>query len=336
MRKKDHMKKSVSLIILAAGAMLASCSSLQTISFDRLQAADVSFPDAVRKVAVINNMPVLEPKDDNKIISPDLEGNGKIATEAFAENIANVNYFDQVIICDSVFRAKDEIPRANVLLNKDEIQKLADDLGVDMIFSFDRVHIQTKPGVLLYPDYPIPLDAVDAIISPVIRVYVPSRDKPLFIVAKQDTISWEIDPSLSDQKIVKECSEYAASLPIAHLLPHWTDVTRFYYDGGNVEMRDAGVYVRENNWEGAYNLWKTVYEKKKGSQKVKAAFNIALYYDMKDEPEQAKEWIEKARKLVKPGSKEEQLAAFYLLELDDREDKLSKLRIQMKRFDDNF
>ena len=27
---------------------------------DRLQAADVSFPDAVRKVAVINNMPVLK------------------------------------------------------------------------------------------------------------------------------------------------------------------------------------------------------------------------------------------------------------------------------------
>ena len=102
------MKRSVSLIILVAGTLLASCSSLQTISFDQLQAADVSFPDAVRKVAVINNMPVLKTKDNHEILSSELEGDGKVASEALAENIANVNYFDQVIICDSVFRAQDK------------------------------------------------------------------------------------------------------------------------------------------------------------------------------------------------------------------------------------
>ena len=40
---------------------------------DRLQAADVSFPDAVRKVAVINNMPVLKTKDNHEILSSELE-----------------------------------------------------------------------------------------------------------------------------------------------------------------------------------------------------------------------------------------------------------------------
>ena len=62
------MKRSASLIILVAGTLFASCSSLQTISFDQLQAADVSFPDAVRKVAVINNMPVLKTKDNHEIL----------------------------------------------------------------------------------------------------------------------------------------------------------------------------------------------------------------------------------------------------------------------------
>lgn len=37
------MKKTVSLMMLVAGTFLASCSSLQTISFDQLQAGDVSF-----------------------------------------------------------------------------------------------------------------------------------------------------------------------------------------------------------------------------------------------------------------------------------------------------
>lgn len=330
------MRKSVVSIILAAGAMFASCSSLQTISFDQLQAADVSFPDAVKKVAVINNMPVLATKESRETVSAELEGDGKVAAEALARNIADVNYFDQVVICDSIFRANDEVPRVNVILTKEEIGQLTEDLDVDMVFSFDRIHIQTKPGILFFPDFPVPIDAVDAVISPIVRVYIPNRDKPLFIVAKQDTISWEIDPTLSDEKIIKEASEYAASIPVDHLLPHWKEVTRFYYDGGNVEMRDAGVCLRENNWEGAYELWKTVYDQKKGQQKMKAAFNMALYYEIKDDLEKAKEWIENARKLIKPGSKDEQLILFYSFELDNRRDKLSRLRIQMKRFDDNF
>ena len=69
---------------------------------------------------------------------------------------------------------------------------------------------------------------------------------------------------------------------------------------------------------------------------MKAAFNIALYYEIKNHVKQAGEWLEKAKKLVKSGSKDEQLIDFYSLELEEREGKLPKLRIQMKRFDDNF
>ena len=58
-----------------------------------------------------------------------MEGDGKVASEALAENIANVNYFDQVIICDSVFRAQDKVPRVNVILTKEEVRKLSEDLG---------------------------------------------------------------------------------------------------------------------------------------------------------------------------------------------------------------
>mgnify|MGYP000420600535 FL=1 len=76
--------------------------------------------------------------------------------------------------------------------------------------------------------------------------------------------------------------------------------------------------------------------REKASKKMKAAFNIALYYEIKDNVEQAKEWLGKAKKLVKSGSRDEQLIAFYSLELEKRESKLSQLRIQMKRFDDNF
>lgn len=323
-------------VIGMAGMALTACSSLQLTSFDQLQAADVSFPEKVRRVAIVNNMPVVKAENNHEMVSAELEGDGKIAAEALAESIAEVDYFDQVVICDSALRAGDEVLRANVLLTKGEVQKLATDMGVDMLLSFDRIHIQTRPGVLLYPEFPIPIHAVDAALSPIVRVYVPGRENPLFMIAKQDTISWEMNATLSDEKIVKEASEYAASIPVEHLLPHWKEVTRCYYDGGTVEMRDAGVCLRENDWEGALALWQEAYTKKKGLARMRAAFNIALYYEVKDEVSTAREWLEKVRPLVKPGSKEEQLLTYYLLQLEDRVNQLSKLHMQMKRFEDNF
>lgn len=332
------MNKTISLIAIVTGLALASCGSLQTISFEQLQAADISFPDVVRNVAVVNNMPVYKAGDSHDVISVELKGDGKIAAEALAEEIANANYFEQVIICDSALRGQDTELREDVMLTQDEVQKLAADLGADLIFSFDRLDIQTKRGVLFIDTFDggFQVDAVDGMVAPVIRIYIPSRERPMLSFSKQDTISWEIEPTLSDKKIVKEASEYAATMPVDYLLPHWREVSRFYFDGGNVGMRDAGVYVRENNWDRAFELWKQTYDKSKGRQKMRAAFNIGLYYEMKDDPATAIEWVEKADKLAKAGTTEATVIALYLLRLKEREAQLPQLNIQMNRFKDNF
>ena len=135
------MNKTISLIAIVTGLVLTSCGSLQTISFEQLQAADVSFPDAVRNVAY-------KVGDSHDVISMELKGDGKTAAEALAEEIANANYFEQVIICDSALRGQDTELREDVMLTQDEVQKLAADLGVDLIFSFDRLDIHTKRGAL--------------------------------------------------------------------------------------------------------------------------------------------------------------------------------------------
>ena len=55
-------------------------------------------------------------------------------------------------------------------------------------------------------------------------------------------------------------------------------------------MRDAAVFVREDNWDKAIELWKQTYEKKKkGKQKMYAAYNIALGYEMQDSIHTAEE-----------------------------------------------
>lgn len=332
------MNKIIALIALVASLSLVSCGSLQMISFEQLQAADVSFPDVVRNVAVVNNMPVYKAGDSHSVISVELKGDGKTASEALAEEIANTNYFEQVIICDSVLRGQGADSRGDAMLTQSEVQKLASDLGVDLIFSFDDLNIQTKRGRLFIETFDggFTVDAVDGVVAPVVRIYVPSREFPMLSFSKKDTISWEIDPTLSDRKIVTEASEYAATMPLNHFLPYWKEVSRFYFDGGNVGMRDAGVYVRENNWDSAFEQWKQIYERGKGRQKMRAAFNIGLYYEMKDNPATAREWVEKASKLAKAGTTDATLIALYLLELKEREANMPRLNIQMSRFKDNF
>lgn len=111
---KSYSPAFVSLFLLA----LSSCQSLEQISIDYLQAADLSFPPQLRKVAIVNNT---SNAPDNKLITQSdkikenspivsratayVNGDTKVATEALAEEIAHQNYFDEVVICDSALRA---------------------------------------------------------------------------------------------------------------------------------------------------------------------------------------------------------------------------------------
>ena len=73
---------------------------------------------------------------------------------------------------------------------------------------------------------------------------------------------------ISETEMLKEASEFAGTVPVKYMLPHWKTSSRYLFTSGSVNMRDAAVYVRENNWQQAIELWKQTYEKKKkGKQK---------------------------------------------------------------------
>ena len=83
--------------------------------------------------------------------------------------------------------------------------------------------------------------------------------------------------------MLKEASEFAGTVPVKYMLPHWKTASRYLFTSGSVNMRDAAVYVRENDWKRAIELWKQTYEKKKkGKQKMYAAYNVALGYEMQE------------------------------------------------------
>lgn len=329
------MKKYSWMICMwCAVALLSACTTLQSLSYDRLQAADVNFPEQVRSVGVINYMP--KQKLDERSVdysSGLLEGDGKIAAETMAQEIAATNYFNQVVICDSVLRSDSLDTNWETLLSKEEIDGLAQALEVDLLFSMERVHIQLVKSTLFVPELMAEVPVLDGMITPVVRTYLPGRSVPLFSFSKTDTICWELTPDLTYERVIRDASEYAAKIPMNYLLPYWKEVNRYYFDGGNVNMRDAGVYVREENWDEAARLWQELYDNKKGKVKMRAAYNLAMYYEMQDDFERAAEYLNEAMTLAPEGSWEQLLVQSTALQMEEQAKLNQRLQIQMKRFE---
>ena len=322
------MKTKITVLLLVL-CLFSACTTLQTISFERLQAADVSYPDQVRTVGVINYAP--QDKQERDSILGLWNGDGKVTVESLAREIAATDYFNQVVVCDSALRP---VGMGNEeILPMFQADSLIQTLGVDMLFAVEQVRIELKEGSLFHTELMVDVPAVDGVITPLVRAYVSGRNAPLFSISKTDTICWVVSPELTFGQIVQEASDFAATLPVSYLLPHWKEMNRYYFDGGNMEMRDAGVYIREQNWEGAAALWQKLYDGRKGKVKMRAAYNLALNYELQGDYERAKEYLDTALSLASEGSWEHQLIEYYRLQLDEQARENRMLQIQMKRFE---
>jgi hypothetical protein len=75
------------------------------------------------------------------------------------------------------------------------------------------------------------------------------------------------------------------------MIPHWRDVNRIYFIGPGRDLKDASVFVAKDYWYNATRIWNDLAE---GTNKVKAsraAFNMALAFEQKDDLIQAVSWI---------------------------------------------
>ena len=180
-------------------------------------------------------------------------------------------------------------------------------------------------------------------------------------INSNDSIFWEeygnteafVRSRLPDDKqMIRESSEFAGSIPVSKILPYWKTAYRYYFISGSVAMRDAAVYVKENEWDKASKLWEQAFEATKNDKKkMRAAFNLALYHEMKDSVEEAEKWAIKAQEFARKIDKIDSLkssdidfsripnyylTSLYVNELKERAEGLGKLKGQMSRFNDDF
>jgi hypothetical protein len=265
---------------------------------------------------------------------PPLEGNGKIAADTLANLLALADYFDTVVICDSMLQGMNTSFSEPYALSGIQADSLMEMLGVDVLFSLDRVKIDLSIwGQNGYGYRAVGNKGVKSVITPVLIAYIPGRESPWFAVSCKDSIGYKWNEPMTLGKFQRDASAYSAYMLMDHLLPSWKMVERIYYASGSVELRDANIYLMAENWKDTYWLWKQAYDTGRGKKKMMAAFNLAVYHEAHDDTDRALECLEEAITMVKSGSFDEGMMKVYRTQLKKRIEKRKKLEVQMKRFE---
>lgn len=364
------MTKYSYYLLLSCLMFLTGCQTVEPLAIDYMLPADVSFPPSLKRVAIVNNMPEVpdnkpilakeKKKDDFEIASKTdyYNGNAAIATESLAEALAHENYFNEVVICDSALRAHDVTPREGAL-SQEETNRLVHDLDVDFLIALENVQIRSVRKIKYMRDWGIYYGTVDARIYPTVRIYLPNRSTPMATINANDSIFWEETGNgpfvqgnlISEEELIKQASDFAGTIPVKKLLPYWKTANRYLFCGGSVNMRDAAVYARDKQWNTAIGLWKQTYATQKGKKKMQAAYNLAVGYEMQDSIAAALDWALKAQaeaRIVDGVDKKDLthlgkadipyyvLTTLYATELKERKEGLSRLNMQMQRFNNDF
>lgn len=318
--------------------------------------AEVSFPEVLKRVAVVNNTPL---PSTNPFLDTDTcvyQGEANIALEALAETLAAENYFDEVVIYDSTL-CHSTSKKQEDILSMEETNQLIEQLDVDFLIALEELQIQSIRKVKYLPELNLYQGTTDVKVFPTVRIYLPNRKAPMATLHCNDSIFWEEhgptenyvrSRSIKNQEVLKQASDFAGTIPVRLLLPSWKTANRYIFCNGSVNMRDAIVYVREKDWSEAIKLWDEVYQKKKGKQKMYAAYNIALGYEMQDSIATAYEWALKSQEVAKELDEVDKMdseqridsyyapnyvmTTLYLGELKVRLQEFNRLKMQMERF----
>jgi hypothetical protein len=337
---------------------------MEPFSIDYLVPASVNFPSHGRRVVVVNNV---SDTPDSRLLSREdtlgvnewvrktvyYEGVAGLVAESLAEHVAASNYFDEVLICDSVLRAGDSIPRESTL-SKEEIRELTEKVGVDVVLSLENLLIKSVNVVTFIPEEYIFRGTLDVMAYPTVSIYFSHHDKPVTTIYAPDSIFWEkygntqasVASVAPAKQLMKEITDFAGSVPVKYLVPSWKTANRYIYSSGSTDMRDAAVCVRNNQWDKAYEFWEQASQSKKKKLQMYAALNIAVYCEINDKINEAVTWATMAQNLAREKEKIELNAdslfvhrlsdyyyiTLYLSELQTRKKNLAKLNLQMERF----
>lgn len=258
--------------------LFASCTELRYVKVEQMLPPEIMPEWGTRSVGIVNNFSrnnVVVVNEEASIYACDPDS----MIEEIALSFADAGVMDRVVVLDSVIYPADGV--SSHKLSQQEVNALCEYLDVSLLYSLEYACLAVNWGT---PSIGRPMNAY--LCS---RYYTPDTDtlSGTAILDKKVVESWAYDTAQARQ-LMPEVPYLLAQQAIVPYLPAWKERERvYYYNRLCYELREARVYVAEDNWEAAAQQWRVLAQSKQRIHRFIAAYNMALYYEMTDSIDQA-------------------------------------------------
>lgn len=292
--------------ILLGLFILTSCTSLDTLVVNVEKPAQITLPNTIENIVIVDNsVPQADdighfefrPREETATsVHVAHDSVNYILVEALFGNIADKEYFDDVIFYEYPIREDDNFEDIQAL-DPTIAKELCMANKADAIISIDRFLVGTISHEEDF-DFGTTVRFLDLKLDARFQVY--SKDgetisPPLYV---NDSIYWTATYSqtmpLSDtipsrEDAIKEAARYTAEKIADSLAPYWSSELRWYFG----DVKAANKKITANDWAGALAMWQAEYNEEEKNEKKKArlASNIALAYELSDNLKEALKWI---------------------------------------------
>jgi len=228
---------------------------------------------------------------------------------ALGEALAGFQGFDDVRLLEGSIR-KDMSPLSAPTLERDEVELLCDEHGIDVVISLDRLLFTVSEQTRNL--YGFQIQNVSNIeMSGVLRVYAPGRETQMTAILLSDTVAYEVWFEYHDSdywdlflpadqyNLLRESAKYLADKARTNFVPHWVGDVRWYYRSYEARWKQATAYADSEKWDKALDIWRELYERTSSwKKKARLCSNIAVGLEMAGDFEQALKYAKQSHQLM--------------------------------------
>jgi len=291
--------------ILQVFLLLNGCAgTYSVVEFEVLEPANVSFPDHVQKLILMDRAPVTKDVFDKEDIEGLTEEGLFILDTIISYNLLRGVYemFQQSPIerfKDPQFineKRSDTTALTDMFLTKREVAELCRKYGGDAIVSLEYYSVNLDQNT----SFDGANSAEDIwlhyfIVSNEIHwnIYLPERPRPFDTYKTIDTLYFTdvlegmFKPIPSAPGMVRELSLQSGRKYGRYLVPVWKYASRMLFRGKNDSLRKASRFTDQGDWESAYDIWEALVHSPDSTVVSRAYHNMAIYYELEDQLDSA-------------------------------------------------
>ncbi len=311
MLNRKIRKIRTSLIIVGIGLGLYGCAGIYSVvDFEVLEPANVSFPDNVNQLLVINRAPVSFKvfSEENRqgmkeehlvmldtLISKSLfRGLGNALQQSPIERFHTPMWMSE--------RRADTAMIDDLILTRREVGEICSTFGADAIISLELYTLALDENSFYYDDDPSSMQTHYYQVSNRVKwiIYLPENPRPFDIYNTVDTLyftdvlngQFQIVPGLAE--MIREAFFNSGMKYGGYLVPVWSDASRTLFRGREDSLREASRMTDRGDWDQAFGIWRRLIESGDSTLVAKSYNNMAIFYELEDDLDSASVLVERA------------------------------------------